>query len=119
MTTIKATCPECGDVDLTPADLVVTVLVLPSASPTCAPAEQATYGFVCPECDEVVEKEAVPEVVRLLSGAGVLVERVQVPAEALEAHPNRPLTYDDLLDFALWLERHDTLAADLRPLASG
>ena len=119
MTTIKATCPECGDVDLTPADLVVTVLVLPSASPTCAPAEQATYGFVCPECDEVVEKEAVPEVVRLLSGAGVLVERVQVPAEALEAHPNRPLTYDDLLDFALWLEGHDTLAADLRPLASG
>ena len=100
MTTIKATCPTCGDVDLTPDDMRVTV------------AEEAgwsTYSFTCKTCAEPVTKPADDEIVRLLTGAGVRVRTVHVPGEFLQSQLlNRtrpPLTEDDLLDFALWLGR--------------
>lgn len=107
MTTIKATCPTCGDVDLTPPDVFLTV---------AEAAGWATYTFRCSQCNDDVEKPADDEVVALLSSAGVRVERV--PAEALEGHSGAPFSYDDVLDFALWLERHDDVAAAFR-LASG
>ncbi len=100
MTTIKATCPTCGDVDLTPEDMTVTV------------AEEAgwsTYSFMCNACAVTITKPADDEIVRLLTGAGVRLRRVHVPGEFLESQKlNRtapPLTEDDLLDFALWLGR--------------
>ena len=34
-----------------------------------------------------------------------------MPAEALEEHDGPALNYDDVLDFALWLEQADLLAA--------
>jgi hypothetical protein len=99
MTTIKATCPNCGDVDLTPADVTVTV------------ARQlgwSTYTFRCARCSDAVCKPADDEVVQALTGAGVRVERVEVPSEYLEAmiltRTSPPLTDDDLLDFHEWLE---------------
>ena len=103
MTTIKATCPICGDVDLTPRDVVLTVV---------EPAGAARYAFTCPECSDAVTKPADEDVVALLASAGVRITRHYVPAEALEPHHGAPLTYDDLLDFALWLEHApDPLAA--------
>ena len=71
MTTIKASCPSCGEVELTPAD---------------------------------------DHVVSLLVSGGVPATVWDVPAEALEPHSGSALTYDDLLDFALHLERIDLLA---------
>jgi hypothetical protein len=101
MTTIKATCPTCGDVDLTPADVTVTVAHALGWS---------TYTFRCATCWDAVCKPADEEVVQLLTGAGVRVERIEVPMEYLEAQvmagAAAPLTADDLLDFAMWL--HDT-----------
>ncbi len=102
MTTIKATCPTCGDVDLTPPDVRLTV---------AEAAGWATYTFRCTKCNESVEKPADDEVVALLSSAGVRMDCV--PAEALEEHAGRALTYDDVLDFAIWLHEHDLVAADL------
>lgn len=100
MTTIKATCPTCGDVDLRPRDIVVTV----------APAAGwATYQFACPSCDEEVTKSADEEVVTLLRGAGVRVEKMFVPAEALELHFGPPIATDDLIDFGLKLSMSDRL----------
>ena len=100
MTTIKATCPTCGDVDLTPADVTVTV---------ARELGWSTYSFTCAECADCVCKPADEETVRLLTGAGVRVERVAIPLEYLEARvltrTNPPLTEDDLLDFGLWLAR--------------
>ncbi|MGB2970354.1 MAG: hypothetical protein WBB77_10510, partial [Candidatus Nanopelagicales bacterium] len=93
MTTIKATCPVCGDVDLTPIDVRLTV---------AESAGWATYTFRCTECHDQVEKPADEEVVALLSIAGVVIDRV--PAEALEGHTGPPFSYDDVLDFALWLD---------------
>ncbi len=101
MTTIKATCPICGDVDLTPHDVRLTV---------AEGAGWATYTFRCTECNDQIEKPADEEVVALLSSAGVEIDRV--PAEALEDHTGAPLSYDDVLDFALWLESHDFVASD-------
>lgn len=102
MTTIKATCPVCGDVDLTPHDVRLTV---------AEGAGWATYSFRCTGCSDQIEKPADEEVVALLSSAGVIIDHV--PAEALEGHPGAPLSYDDVLDFALWLESHDFIAGDL------
>ncbi len=90
MTTIKVTCPDCGDIDLEPADLELSVT--PS---------WATYTFLCIDCGEAVSKPADAEVVDLLSSAGV--RTVTIPAEALEPRSGAAINYDDVLDFALAL----------------
>lgn len=100
MTTIKATCPTCGDVDLKPKE--IHVVIAPAAG-------WATYQFVCPNCEDEITKSADDEVVTLLRGAGVTVERVHVPAEALELHFGPPIGHDDLIDFGLTLRATDRL----------
>lgn len=110
MATIKATCPMCGDVDLTARQ--VTVRVVDAIDDTLA---QRTYAFECPGCHDTIRKPADAEVVRLLASAGVRVCHVEVPAEAREVHDGRPLGYDDLLDFALWLGSTDALVGLLEP----
>lgn len=102
MTTIKATCPMCGDVDLTPAQVRLTV---------AEAAGWATYTFTCGTCHDLIEKAADDEVVALLSSAGVCVDLV--PGEVLETHRGAPITYDDVLDLALWLETHDVIVPHL------
>ena len=102
MTTIKATCPVCGDVDLSPADVRLTV---------AEAAGWATYTFKCGSCLDLVEKTADDEVVALLSSAGVHIDRV--PGEVLETHTGKPVSYDELLDLALWLETHDVIVPHL------
>lgn len=106
MATIKATCPTCGDVDLTPRDVQVTV---------ARALGWSTYSFNCPECHDKVTKDADDEVVHLLTGAGVRVHRLQIPDEVLEeqilSETNLAFSSDDLLDFALWLDRTDDIVA--------
>lgn len=105
MTTIKVTCPECGDIDLAPGDLSL-----------CIAPHWATYSFGCPECGETLRKSADSEIVDLLSSAGV--PTVHVPAEALEPHSGGPIGYDDLLDFALVLEDDGAMAAGLARIST-
>jgi hypothetical protein len=95
MTIIKAACPTCGDVELTKDQVRLVVHAVRSRS---------FYSFDCTTCVSLVKKPAGDEVVRLLTLGGVVAERVEVPAEALEEHEGAPLTSDDLLDFATWLE---------------
>lgn len=95
MTTIKASCPSCGDVELTPPLVRLVVCTVPDWS---------CYSFTCTGCGEEVRKPAGSEVVRLLTAGGVVAESWQVPAEALEPHDGPPVGWDDVLDFALWLE---------------
>ena len=90
MTTIKATCPDCGEVDLTADDILLRI----GASKTVN-----TYGFSCPTCGEFIQKAADERVVRLLLSGGVVPVPVHVPAEALEVHDGPVINHDDLLDF--------------------
>ncbi len=102
MTTIKATCPACGEVELTVADVSLQV---------CSHAPLSFYAFTCPGCRDEVRKPADEHVVSLLVSGGVAAEVWEVPAEALEPKAGPTLSYDDLLDFALQLGCSDLLAA--------
>ncbi len=102
VTTIKASCPSCGEVELTSADITLRV---------CNHAPLSYYAFTCRGCGEEVRKPADDHVVSLLVSGGVPATVWEVPAEALEEHTGPRLSYDDLLDFALHLGESDLLAA--------
>jgi hypothetical protein len=102
MTTIKASCPTCGSVELTPAELSLMV---------CSHASLSYYSFACPSCQDDVRKPADDHVVSLLISGGVPAIVWDLPAEATETKTGPALTYDDLLDFALHLGDDDNLAA--------
>jgi predicted RNA-binding Zn-ribbon protein involved in translation (DUF1610 family) len=92
MTTIKASCPSCGEVELTSDDITLRV-----------GDRSSYYSFTCPDCAKHVHKPADDHIVRLLMSGGVHAEAWEIPAEALEPHPGPPLGYDDLLDLMLEL----------------
>lgn len=102
MTTIKASCPTCGEVELTPNDVSLMV---------CNHAPLSYYAFGCPSCHDEVRKPADDHVVSLLLSGGVPAHVWAVPAEALELKEGPALSYDDLLDFGLQLGTTDLLAA--------
>jgi hypothetical protein len=102
VTTIKASCPTCGEVELTSADIRLMVCSHPSLS---------YYAFICPTCADDVRKPADDHVVSLLMSGGVRPTVWEVPAEALEPKVGPALTYDDLLDFALRLGTSDLLSS--------
>lgn len=95
MATIRATCSECGDVEMTTADVWVRV---------CDDDNQGTYHFRCPICAMLVVKPAEPHIVDLLVASGVAWSTWRRPAELAERHEGAPLTHDDLLDFHQLLE---------------
>jgi len=95
VTTIRASCPSCGDVDLTVRDVSVRV---------CANDHRGSYNFRCPECELAVAKHAEPNVVELLVSSGVKMAVWQLPAELWEPRAGDPISHDDLLDF------HDLLS---------
>ena len=108
MTTIRANCPSCGDVQLTAHDLTVRV---------CADDERGSYCFRCPDCQGAVAKEASRRIVDLLVSSGVRMQVWRLPAELTETRVGEPLTPDDLLDFHLLLTGEDwfeELAVEVR-----
>ena len=106
MTTIKTSCPVCGDVELSPAQMRLVV---------CSKSDWSYYSFRCSTCRDEIRKPADDEVVSLLVSGGVRAERWVIPAEAMEEHSGYAITYDDVLDFALNLDRVDLLAAMIIP----
>ena len=103
MTTIKATCPMCGEVTLTPRD--IELFVDPSGE------AEATYSFECPDCGHTIRKPADDRIVRLLISGGVSPlepEPAQAAASEGPKRPDRaPLSHDDLLDFHALLQDPD------------
>lgn len=95
MTTIRATCPACGDVQLGVNDVSVRV---------CADDNRSSYCFQCPTCGFGVAKDADQRIVDLLVSSGVHMDVWHVPAELLEEKDGPALNHDDLLDFHLLLE---------------
>ena len=96
MTTVRAQCPACGDVQLHIDDLTVRVCNdddVPSA-----------YRFRCPQCEQTVHREASTRIVDLLVSAGAPQETWRWPAELSEQRTGPTLTHDDLLDLHVLLE---------------
>lgn len=114
MTTIKSSCPICGDKDLQPA--LMTLNIYENA------LERSYYCFTCTTCHDIVAKPADAEVIALLLGAlsaGLNVNRVHIPGEALETHVGWVITHDDILDFSLSLRdlEPSMMLEELRPSA--
>jgi len=107
--TIKASCPTCGDVELTTRDVQVRL---------CSTTNEGSYAFRCPACRMAVSKPAEPRVVDVLVASGVRLSVWQLPAELDEVHSGAPITYDDLLQFHFelkgddWFERLTGTLAD-------
>ncbi len=91
MTIIKATCPICGDVELTKDEVRFVVSSV---------ADRSFYAFTCPVCQERVTKAAGEQVIKLLTIGGLVPERV-----------GAPVTWDDVLDFGSFLGETDDLVA--------
>ena len=109
MTLIKASCPGCGEVELTPEDVALMV---------CSHAPLSYYAFTCKSCGDEVRKPADDHIVSLLVSGGVPARVWDVPAEALESHEGPRISYDDLLDFCLELGTTDLIAAEALPAAA-
>ena len=65
MTTIRTTCPRCGEVDMGPEAISLSVR---------SSGREGSYRFTCPRCDDAVEKRADRKIVALLVSAGVDLE---------------------------------------------
>jgi hypothetical protein len=93
--TVRASCPTCGDVELTTRDVQVQV---------CTSTAVSSYSFLCPSCKLLVNKPAADKVVEVLSTAGVAVVLWTLPRELYETKVGPPITHDDLLAFHVALE---------------
>lgn len=97
MTTIRASCPDCGDVELSGSELTVRM---------CANDGRGSYAFLCPSCHLAVTKDAEPRIVDLLVSSGLPLDVWYLPAELSEVRSGPLFTHDDLL------ELHELLAGD-------
>ena len=90
MATVRASCPQCGDVEFSSTIAQLRV---------CEDNGVGSYSFTCPGCQTVVVKNAEPRVVDLLSGAGVPVVMWRMPDDVDRVHDGDPFTHDDLINF--------------------
>lgn len=119
MTTIRTTCPTCGEVDMGAAAISLRL---------SGESGAAAYEFTCPECRSEVSKRANRKTVALLVAAGVEVHRPHaagvdrsvesdrptermLPLEDQSPLPDAPtLTVDDLIAFHFVLEDDAAIA---------
>ena len=94
---VRASCPECGDVELPGTGLRARV---------CETTGEGSYTFTCPECETVVVKPADQRLLDLLVASGITLVSWSLPSELAESHKGEPISYDDILAF------HDLLATD-------
>ncbi len=100
MATIRASCPDCGDVELTTSQVNVRI---------CDDDKTGTYSFACPVCSTTVVKPAETRTIDLLVASGVRFSTWRLPAELYESKTGAPITHDDLLDFHEFLRDDEAL----------
>ncbi len=108
MATIRASCSDCGDVELTTSDVNVRI---------CEDDNSGTYAVRCPYCKMTVVKSAETRTIDLLVASGVAFTTWRLPAELFETHIGEPITHDDLLDFHDLLEDELALGTIMSDLA--
>lgn len=104
-TIIKASCPVCGEIEMTSKDVSLMV---------CSHPPLSYFAFNCPCCREYVRRPADEHVISLLLSGGVRATVWEIPAEALEPKLGPALTYDNLLDFSLALKDNKLLASQFK-----
>jgi predicted RNA-binding Zn-ribbon protein involved in translation (DUF1610 family) len=103
MATIRATCQDCGDVELTTSDVHVRVNAVD---------HQGTYAFTCPRCGTLVVKPAEPRTIDLLLASGVAYELCAPPLEVYERRQGMaPISHAELDAFHSLLTNDDDLWA--------
>ena len=103
MTTIRATCPDCGDIKTHAGNLVLRFL-------KDTDFVQAEYRFVCPGCNKIVVKPASKEIANVLYQSGVAVETYDMPIELLERPVDAPIiSLDDILDLGLAMQNEEEM----------
>lgn len=100
-TTIKTRCDGCHEeLELTPSEVSLMI---------CDQPRYSYYEHDCTLCGETTRRHADQFTIGLLISGTVVPIVWAMPAEALEPKTGSVLTYDDLLDFVLELERNDIL----------
>lgn len=95
MAMIRASCPTCGDVELTQRDVRVLL---------CSTTNESSYAFQCPSCRVAVCKPAEARVVDVLLASGIALSVWHMPAELDELKSGPAISYDDLLEFHFQLQ---------------
>lgn len=103
---IRASCPSCGDVELTTRDVRVLL---------CSTTYESSYAFQCPSCRVAVAKPAEARVVDVLLASGIALTVWHLPAELDEVKSGPAISYDDLLEFHFQLRS----GADLDTMLAG
>ena len=110
MTRIRASCPDCGEVELLPDDIVLHIVRASDGDVGAG----SSYRFDCPSCEIAVQKPADDRVAQLLSTGGVAIEEtapVGKPPHPEAPGDGPPLTHDDLLDLHLAMRSDDWIDA--------
>ncbi len=108
MATIRASCENCGDVQLTTSDVTVRM---------CVSNDEGEYRFECPACADLVVRHAEQRTIDLLLAAGVQFVTWSLPAELFEPREGAPISHDDLIDFHACLADDEVLASELQALS--
>jgi predicted RNA-binding Zn-ribbon protein involved in translation (DUF1610 family) len=103
MTTIRTTCPRCGEVDMGPEAILLSVR---------QNGREGSYRFTCPQCADDVEKRADRKIVALLVSAGVDIDRGDEQMDSLfdqedqarEVPSGPAFTIDDVIEFHFLLQ---------------
>src|SRR3546814_13163704 len=89
-TVIKASCGDCGDVELRVNDLRVRI---------CGDADAGSYVFRFPSCRMSVVKHAEARIVDMLVASSVTLETWQLPAQRFAVHDVSPLSHHYRIHF--------------------
>ncbi len=89
MTTIRTSCPLCGDLELAPADLALRLTPCRGTG---------TYHFRCPHCEQVQQRPANHRVVSILLATGVAYEVVD---------EDTPISEREIREFVEGLDREN------------
>lgn len=109
MALIRASCGDCGDVELTTAQVRIQV---------CSADHTGTYSFRCPTCELLVVKPAERRTIDLLVASGVELAMWDIPAELSEPRGfGEPVDHDELLEFHRSMADEDAFAAAVHRLA--
>ena len=103
MTSVRCTCPDCGDIQTVISN--ITLRLFEGRKDI-----DGEYRFICPSCNKIVLKHAPVNIINLLYSSGAPTEVVEPPLELLERprpEDAAPIDIDDILELGLALHEDE------------